>query len=51
VKRRLSDDLLLRGEANAKANGREVVQPFDLPITKGPQESSHASFATGGRGL
>jgi hypothetical protein len=35
-------DLLLRAEANAKANGRDVIQPFDLPITKGLQESVHA---------
>jgi Domain of unknown function (DUF1931) len=35
-------DLLLRGQANAKANGRDVIQPFDLPITKGLQESCHA---------
>ena len=35
-------DLLLRAEANAKANGRDVLQPFDLPITKGLQESIHA---------
>ena len=35
-------DLLLRGEAAAKANGRDVIQPFDLPITKGLQESMHA---------
>ncbi len=34
-------DLLLRGEANAKANGRDVIQPSDLPITKGLQESIH----------
>jgi hypothetical protein len=35
-------DLLLRAEANAKANGRDVIQPSDLPITKGLQESIHA---------
>jgi hypothetical protein len=35
-------DLLLRGQANAKANDRDVIQPFDLPITKGLQESIHA---------
>ena len=35
-------DLLLRGEAAAKANGRDIIQPFDLPITKGLQESIHA---------
>lgn len=32
-------DLLLRGEAAAKANGRDIIEPFDLPITKGLQES------------
>jgi hypothetical protein len=35
-------DLLLRGAANAKANGRDVIEPQDLPITKGLQESIHA---------
>jgi hypothetical protein len=35
-------DLLLRGEAAAKANGRDIIQPFDLPITKGLQECMHA---------
>ena len=35
-------DLLLRGQANAKANGRDVLEPQDLPITKGLQESMHA---------
>jgi hypothetical protein len=34
-------DLLLRGQANAKANGRDIMEPFDLPITKGLQESIH----------
>jgi hypothetical protein len=34
-------DLLLRGEAAAKANGRVIIEPFDLPITKGLQESIH----------
>jgi len=34
-------DLLLRGEANARANGRDIIQPFDLPITKGLQECIH----------
>jgi hypothetical protein len=34
-------DLLIRGEANAKANGRDIVQPQDLPITKGLQERMH----------
>jgi hypothetical protein len=32
-------DLLVRGEAVAKANGRDIIQPHDLPITKGLQES------------
>lgn len=47
--RRLSDfvngkvhGLLLRGRANAKANGRDIIQPQDLPITRGLQESVHA---------
>jgi hypothetical protein len=34
-------DLLLRGEANAKANGRDVIERWDLPITKGLQERIH----------
>jgi hypothetical protein len=34
-------DLLLRGEAIAKANGRIFMEPFDLPITKGLQERIH----------
>jgi hypothetical protein len=34
-------DLLLRGQAGAKANGRDIIEPFDLPITKGLQESIH----------
>jgi hypothetical protein len=34
-------DLLLVGQAAAKANGRDVVQPSDLPITKGLQENIH----------
>jgi hypothetical protein len=32
-------DLLVRAEAVAKANGRVVIEPFDLPITKGLQHS------------
>ena len=31
-------DLLVRGEATAKANGRDIIEPFDLPVTKGLQE-------------
>src|ERR1700733_3423936 len=34
-------DLLLRGEATAKANGRDIIEPIDLPITKGLQECIH----------
>jgi hypothetical protein len=32
-------DLLLRGQAAAKANARITIEAFDLPITKGLQES------------
>ena len=32
-------DLLLRAEATAKANGRGIIEPFDLPITKGLQQN------------
>ena len=35
-------DVLLRAGRNAKANGRDVVEPQDLPITEGLQESMHA---------
>lgn len=41
VNREISD-LLIRGQAAAKANDRDVIQPHDLPITKGLQESVHA---------
>jgi hypothetical protein len=34
-------DLLLVGQAHAKANGRRVITPHDLPITKGLQECIH----------
>lgn len=34
-------DLVLRAGAIAKANGREIVEPYDLPITKGFQERIH----------
>ncbi|MDB5640050.1 MAG: hypothetical protein JWP51_4958 [Bradyrhizobium sp.] len=34
-------DLLLRAQAAAKANGQLIIEPFDLPITKGLQESIH----------
>lgn len=32
-------DLLLIGQATAKANGRDIIEPRDLPITRGLQES------------
>src|SRR3954447_3120502 len=35
-------DLLLIGQATAKANVRDVILPSDLPVTKGLQESVHA---------
>ena len=31
-------DLLLIGQARAKANGRDIIETWDLPITKGLQE-------------
>jgi hypothetical protein len=34
-------DLLTRAEAAAKANGRDIIEPFDLPIGKGLQERIH----------
>src|SRR5712672_1228465 len=34
-------DLLLRGQAAAKANGRVIIEPFDPPITKGLQGRIH----------
>jgi hypothetical protein len=34
-------DLLIMGQATAKANVRDVIEPWDLPITKGLQESTH----------
>ncbi len=34
--------LLVRGVGIAKANGRDVIQVHDLPITKGLQEQIHA---------
>jgi hypothetical protein len=35
-------DLLIMAEAAASANGRDIIEPWDLPITKGLQESMHA---------
>jgi hypothetical protein len=34
-------ELLIAGMATANANGRDVIQPADLPITKGLQERIH----------
>jgi hypothetical protein len=34
-------DLLVIGVARAKANHRDVIEPWDLPVTKGLQESIH----------
>ncbi len=34
-------DLLVCGQATAKANGRDIIEPCDLPITKGLQECIH----------
>jgi hypothetical protein len=34
-------DLLVMAESTAKANGRDIIQPWDLPITKGLQERIH----------
>ncbi|MCW2939345.1 MAG: hypothetical protein JWN00_2330 [Actinomycetia bacterium] len=34
-------DLLLMGQAAARANVRDIVEPWDLPVTKGLQESMH----------
>jgi hypothetical protein len=35
-------DLLLVGAAHAGAGRREAIEPQDLPVTKGLQESAHA---------
>lgn len=34
-------DMLVVGKAVANANGRDIVEPHDLPITKGLQEGMH----------
>ncbi len=31
-------DLMIRAQANAKANGRDIIQAQDIPVTKGLQE-------------
>ena len=35
------NDLLVVGNASASANSRDVIEPYDLPITKGLQENIH----------
>jgi hypothetical protein len=35
-------DLLLIGQATAKDNVRDIIEPWDLPVTKGLQERVHA---------
>jgi hypothetical protein len=34
-------DLVVRAEAIAKANGRDMIMPHDIPITGGLQERMH----------
>ena len=41
VNRKLSD-MLLMGQVTAMANGHIAIEPHDLPVTKGLQESVHA---------
>lgn len=34
-------DLVVRAEAVAKANTRDIIMPFDIPITRGIQDRTH----------
>jgi hypothetical protein len=34
-------DLVVRAEAVAKANARDIIMPYDVPITSGLQERMH----------
>ena len=34
-------DLVLIGQATAKANARDIVEPWDLPVTAGLQSNMH----------
>ena len=34
-------DLVVRAEAFAKANTRDIIMPYDLPITRGLQDRMH----------
>jgi Domain of unknown function (DUF1931) len=36
-------DLLLIGQATAKANARDIIEPWDLPVTKGFGNAPSAS--------
>src|ERR1700739_318197 len=36
-------DLLLIGQATARANIRDIIEPWDLPVPKGLQQSPRAS--------
>jgi hypothetical protein len=38
---RIIYDLLIAGQATAEANSRDIIQPADLPVTAGLQESLH----------
>lgn len=40
-------DLLIMAQATCRANGRGMMEPHDLPITKGLQESIHAFRSIG----
>lgn len=40
--RRTMRELLIRAEANARANGRDLVQPWDLPLSNGLQRRIHS---------
>ena len=39
-------DLLLIGQATAKANVRDVIEPWDLPVTKGCRRARTRSSAS-----
>src|SRR3979409_93651 len=34
-------DLVVRAEAIAKANTRDIIEPYDVPITRGLQDRMH----------
>ncbi len=39
-------DLLLIGQAAAKANARDIIEPWDLPITRGCRKACTSSSAS-----